>query len=115
MDRAKTLRTGDPKLALEVAWFVPAKYGKLSTIEAALHGQFAERIAFHDEGTSEWFFGEAKWASEFIENLLEEWSRHPISDVFANAENRVCRAYEADLESLYGPPVRLDPESGMPW
>jgi len=113
LDRAKELRTGDPYLDLHVAYFVPASMGQLSKLETALHKEFDERIATHDESISEWFSGPADWAANRLESILEDWTDEPVSSLYAYGQGRICRAYEADLKLHYSPP-KLHPIDGLP-
>ncbi|WP_080414519.1 GIY-YIG nuclease family protein [Burkholderia ubonensis] len=57
LTRLKTLRTGDPYVAVEAAYFVAASRERLSQLEAAIHREFGGRIRFHDEGLSECSLG----------------------------------------------------------
>ena len=104
LDRAKRLRTGDPGIALEAAYFVPNSHGKLSQMEAAVHREFPGRITFHDETISEWFPGSAQWACEWIESVFAD----SLSSMYMFGQDRICRAYEADLLDFYGP-LRIRP------
>lgn len=114
LDRAKTLRTGDPGVALEAAYFVPVLHGKLSQIETSIHCELEGRIFFHDEAASEWFSGSAKWACDYIEIMFEGWMGEPVASMFMFGQNRICRAYEADLLMFYGPIPMLNPIDGLP-
>jgi hypothetical protein len=114
LDRAKKLRTGDPGIDLQTAYFIPALHGKLSKIEAALHREFGQRISFHDETTSEWFYGNAKWACVLIEGLFEDWVGQPVTGMHMVCQDRICRAYAEDLISFYGPVPPLDVD-GIPY
>lgn len=114
LGRQKTLRTADPGEDLQAAYFIPALHGKLSRIEVSVHRQFEGRIAFHDESLSEWFPGSAQWACEWLENLFEDWTGQPVAGIDLLGQGRICRAYEADLLSLYGPVTPLGPD-GIPW
>lgn len=100
--RFKTLRTGDPSLGLETAYFIPTRTEKLSIVEAEIHSRLADdRIAFHDEADSEWFRGSAKQACEWLEVMFSAWWGQPVVDTYLLGQGRVCRAYESDLENLY--------------
>ncbi|MFJ1467737.1 GIY-YIG nuclease family protein [Massilia orientalis] len=116
MDRVKKLRTGDPGVDLQAAYFIPASHGKLSQVEAALHREFEPRISFHDETVSEWFRGDAKRACEWMEYLLGEWKGQPVTfGLYLLGEGRICRAFEDDLRSIYGPFTPASPIDGLPW
>lgn len=115
ISRFKTLRTGDPRLGIEVAYFIPASFAeKLSRMEADLRRELGPRISFHDENGSEWHRGSAKDAAQLVECLLEGWSDQPIASIHLFGKNRICRAYEEDLATLYGPAPLLD-DNGIPW
>ncbi|MDE9586054.1 GIY-YIG nuclease family protein [Citrobacter braakii] len=54
MLRLKQLRTGDPKIGFEVAFFIPDSLGiKLSALEAMLHEELGPAVEFWDEQKSE--------------------------------------------------------------
>ncbi len=110
--RLKTLRTGDPYVAVEAAYFVPASRERLSKLEAAIHREFGGRIRFHDESLSEWFPGSAKWACEWIECLFAGWWEE-VASVYMLDQDRICKAYESDLEGIYIP-KKLGSD-GLPW
>jgi hypothetical protein len=113
--RFKALRTADPKLGLEIAYFVPSSFDELSRVEAALHRNLVGRMTFHDEVPSEWFAGDVKAATEWIECLFAEWwGDGVVSDWFRPDLKQISRVYEGDLLSIYGPPPDLD-EYGIPW
>lgn len=114
LDRAKQLRTGDPGLALEAAYFVPSLYGQLSNLEAAVHAEFGQRIAFHDGSPSEWFVGTAKWACMWLEGVFDGWSIPVSTDLERMWTDVVVRAYEADLVALLGPGSMLSPFDDLP-
>lgn len=114
LDRAKTLRTGDPGVGLLAAYFVPASLGKLSQLEAAIHRQLEQRIAFHDEANSEWFSGTANLACQWIEGMFQDWCGEPVTTMHMLGQSRICRAYENDLVAFYGPFPPLNPIDGLP-
>ncbi len=113
LDRAKQLRTGDPYLAIEAAYFVPAAHGQLSRIERAVHGELPGRIAFYDGSPSEWFHGTAAWACNWIETIFEEWWT-PVGGAHRIGTDTVAKAYEDDLLALYGPGLLPAPFDALP-
>jgi T5orf172 domain len=112
--RAKQLRTGDPKLGLLVAYFVPASRGELFKVEASIHQLLDQRILFHDETNSEWFLGDAQEASKWIEHFFEFWMGQPVASMDKLGQGHICRAYEEDLRLFYGPRSPLNPIDGLP-
>jgi len=117
LQRHKGIRTGDPGLALQAAYFIPASHGlKLSKVENALHREFEARIPFLDGALSEWFIGNPKIACEWIEYVLGEWKDQPVtSDLNMLGDGRICRAFESDLRDLYAPPTSPDSSDGIPY
>jgi hypothetical protein len=115
VDRAKQLRTGDPGVALQAAYFVPAFHGALSRVEADLRLEFGGRISFHDESMSEWFHGSAEWACQWIESVFEEWFGAPVACMHMFGQDRVCRAYEEDLRYFYGSKTSSNVVDGLPF
>ncbi len=115
MTRFKTLRTADPCLGLQLAYFIPSSLGDLPRVEADIHRNLNRRIEFHDEATSEWFKGDMEAAIEWIEFLFSEWWGNGIvSDWFRPDLRQVSRVYEEGLIDIYGTPPKLD-EYGIPW
>jgi len=113
VERLKHLRTGDPTLALQVAYFVPASLNiKLGTLESALHQQLTAsvgRIYFYDESISEWFYGDARNAWFELDMLFEEFG-FTVTDYYQPSESKVVRFWGADLESEY--PLRFELYNG---
>ena len=113
--RFKQLRTADPCLDFEVAYFIPTSLGELSKVEAEIHRHLERRISFHDEKASEWFKGDVKVASELIEGFFENWwGCNIVTDCFRPNACNVLRAYEERLNFMYGPEPEVD-ENGIPW
>lgn len=102
--RLRNLRTGDPKLDLQAAYFLPRKYGQLSRIEWSLQKEFGTPINFHDEGESEWFTGSAKAACGWIDEVLYGWADSPLYGLSMFDTQRICKTYEEDLRVFYGMP-----------
>lgn len=113
LNRVRHLRTGDPYLALEAAYFVPTAHGHLSRIESAIHGELTGRIAFYDGSPSEWFRGTAVSACEWIESTFEGWWE-PISGAHRIGTGTVVKAYEEDLLFLYRLSLPPHPFDALP-
>ncbi len=106
--RYKTLRTGDPTLGFEVAYYIPNSLGvTLSSLESALHKELGPSINFFDDGPSEWFSGYPGCAFTKLEICFEEWG-FVVTDDFQPSEQKIVRFWEADLISFYGPGLPLD-------
>ncbi|OAS90030.1 hypothetical protein A6I77_23295 [Achromobacter xylosoxidans] len=101
LKRFKDLRTADPYLAIEAAYFVPTSKGRLSAVETAIHRQFPERIRFHDDEEGEWFSGTPKMACEWMECLFADWFGEDAASVYMLDQDRICKAYEEDLEAIF--------------
>lgn len=108
VERLKELRTGDPTLALQVAYFVPNLLDfKLRSIESAIHHQLAAtvgRLSFYDETISEWFHGDARNAWLELDMILEEFN-FTVTDHYQPDENKIVRFWGAALEAEY--PLRF--------
>lgn len=102
--RMKDLRTGDPTLALQVAYFIPALLGiPLGGLESAIHQQLTEshgRLSFYDENLSEWFNGDARDAWFELDMIIEEFG-FTVTDYYQPCENKIVRFWGADLEAEY--------------
>ncbi|MEH3828183.1 GIY-YIG nuclease family protein [Enterobacter roggenkampii] len=111
--RMKDIRTGDPTLALQVAYFVPALLNiKLGMLESAIHQQLAStvgRISFYDEALSEWFHGDARNAWSELDMIFEEFE-FTVTDHYQPGENKIVRFWGADMEIEY--PVRFNLYNG---
>ncbi|EHP8019863.1 GIY-YIG nuclease family protein [Enterobacter roggenkampii] len=111
--RMKDIRTGDPTLALQVAYFVPALLNiKLGMLESAIHQQLAStvgRISFYDEAQSEWFNGDARNAWSELDMIFEEFE-FTVTDHYQPGENKIVRFWGADMETEY--PVRFNLYNG---
>lgn len=116
LKRYKTLRTGDPGLFLEVAYFIPSTHGKLSHVEAYIHAHLADvRWLFHDESESEWFRGDGQEHQIWIENWIQMATDSDIHYYSYVHPEHVCRMYEADIERHYAPPAPLNAIDGFPF
>lgn len=109
VERLKHLRTGDPTLALQVAYFVPALLGiPLGGLESAIHQHFTEshgRLSFYDETLSEWFNGDARDAWRELDMIMEEFE-FTVTDLYQPGENKIVRFWGADMETEY--PLRFN-------
>lgn len=107
--RLKDLRTGDPTLALQVAYFVPASLNiKLGTLESAIHQQLtadSRRIFFYDDAESEWFHGDARDAWLQLGMIFEEFEL-TVTDFYQPGETKIVRFWGSDMETEY--PRRFD-------
>ncbi|MHA1002869.1 hypothetical protein ACR9IA_20305 (plasmid) [Leclercia pneumoniae] len=107
--RMKDIRTGDPTLALQVAYFVPASLNiKIRMLESAIHQQLAAsvgRISFYDEAESEWFHGDARNAWSELDMIFEEFE-FIVTDCYQPGENKIVRFWGTDMEIEY--PRRFD-------
>lgn len=107
--RLKDLRTGDPTLALQVAYFVQSSLNiKLGILESAIHQQLAAglgRICFYDEAESEWFHGDARDAWLQLDMIFEEFE-FTVTDYYQPGETKIVRFWGADMETEY--PRRFD-------
>ncbi|HHQ4522829.1 TPA: GIY-YIG nuclease family protein [Aeromonas veronii] len=111
--RYKKLRTGDPRLGLEVAYYIPNSLGlTLRSLENKLHKVLGPSINFFDEVPSEWFSGEPRDAYTKLESCFEGWG-FDVTDFFQPSEKKIVRFWEADLISFFGPGLPLD-DSGEP-
>lgn len=111
--RMKEIRNGDPTLALQVAYFVPALLNiKLGMLESSIHQQLAAtvgRISFFDEAVSEWFHGDARNAWLELDMIFEEFG-YTVTDLYQPGENKIVRFWGADMETEY--PRRFDLYNG---
>lgn len=112
MLRVKQLRTGDPLIGLQVAYFIPYSLGKLSEIETYIHSRLDGRMNFHGGGLSEWFKGEPQDAWALIDSIFHDIDCI-VTDHFQPSEAKVVRFWESDLISFYAPPPELI--DGIPW
>lgn len=111
--RYKKLRTGDPTLGFEVAYYIPNSLGiSLSSLENALHKELGPRVNFFDEVSSEWFYGNPRHAWQNLEMIFEEFG-FEVTDWFQPGENKVVRFWEEALTAFYGSVLPLD-ELGDP-
>ncbi|EOW6411123.1 MULTISPECIES: GIY-YIG nuclease family protein [Cronobacter] len=109
VERFLQLRTGDPTLALQVAYFVPVLVGfKLRSLENAIHHQLAAavgRISCYDDTISEWFHGDARNAWLEMDMMFEEFNL-TVTDYYQPNQNKIVRFWGADLEAEY--PLRFE-------
>lgn len=109
VERLKQLRTGDPTLALQVAYFVPALVGfQLRSLENAIHQQLAAavgRISCYDDTISEWFHGDARNAWLELDMIFEEFN-FTVTDYYQPNQNKIVRFWGADMEAEY--PLRFE-------
>lgn len=112
--RVNQLKTGDPYLALQLAYFIPPSLNlDISSIEAAIHQQLESQINFHNGQKSEWFMGDARGAWIMIDQIFLLLG-HPVTDHYQIGENKVVRFWGGDLEDYYNwEPLPLD-EDGEP-
>lgn len=102
--RLKQLRTGDPTLALQVAYFVPSLLNiTLSGLESHIHQSLTEshgRLNFFDETSSEWFAGDVRDAWSELDMIIEGCEL-TVTDWYQPGENKVVRYWGGDLEDEY--------------
>lgn len=111
--RYKKLRTGDPTLGFEVAYYIPNSLGiSLSSLESALHNNLGPCVNFFDEGASEWFYGNPRHVWKNLEIIFEEFG-FEVTDYLQPGESKIVRFWEEALTSLFGPGLQFD-ESGEP-
>ncbi|MFY8325828.1 GIY-YIG nuclease family protein [Pseudoalteromonas sp. ZZD1] len=111
--RMKHLRTGDPGIGFQVAYFVPNSVGKARDLEKKLHNMLGNRVEFHDGGVSEWFPGDPRDAYFIVESVFDELGI-PITDCFDPNGNMIVRFWEEGILSFFGPAPIVD-EYGIPW
>lgn len=109
--RVNQLKTGDPFIDLQVAYFIPALLGRLAKIETFLHARLGRRIRFHNDGLSEWFRGEPQDAWMLVESILKEMGC-TVTDYFQPGEEKVTRFWYGDLISFFELPSESD--DGLP-
>lgn len=113
MARMVSLRTGDPGIGFQVAYYIPKSIGKARDIEQKMHSKLGERIEFHEGGKSEWFHGDPRDAYWKLELVFKELSIE-ITDDLENSEGKVVRFWEEGILTLFGPVANVD-EHGIPW
>lgn len=102
--RYRTLRTGDPCLALLAAYYIPAHLGPITNFETAIHFEFQDhRINNHEDSKSEWFSVDAQVAEQHIDGLLEEWCNQKLSSYSEIHLEVLTKMYESDIKSLFEP------------
>lgn len=113
MLRLNQLKTGDPLIGFQVAYFIPESLGNLSAIETMIHQQLGPRIEFHNGEFSEWFRGEPQdvWA---MLDMIFELLGYEVTDYFQPDETKVVRFWEEALLAFYSPPSEVD-GYGIPW
>lgn len=114
--RLNQLRTGDPTLDFQVAYFIPSSLGwSLSQLESHIHEELEQgfcRINFYNEKRSEWFHGNSRHAWNELDIIFENLEVD-VTDWFQPGESKVVRFWEESLRSLYGPGLPCD-EDGFP-
>lgn len=113
MLRLNQLKTGDPLIGFQAAYFVPDSLGKLSTIEAMVHRHLGASIEFHNGELSEWFAGEPQDAWKMLDTIFTLLG-YEVTDYFQPSGSKVVRFWEENLISFYAPPPEVD-EHGIPW
>ncbi|MDX7710740.1 GIY-YIG nuclease family protein [Aeromonas caviae] len=103
MLRMNQLKTGDPLIGLDVAYFIPNTLGKLSKVEAALHAHLGDPIEFHSGEASEWFFGDPQDAWRVLDTIFKLLG-YEVTDYFDPDAQKVVRFWAADLEFYFNPP-----------
>lgn len=111
--RLNQLKTGDPLIGFEVAYFIPDALGKLSTIETEIHKQLGEPIKFHNGEPSEWFVGDPQEAWILLDAVFQLLG-YEVTDYFQPNTSKVVRFWEENLNFFYGSPPETD-EYGIPW
>ncbi|CNG73327.1 T5orf172 domain [Yersinia kristensenii] len=103
MLRLRQLRTGDPKIGFEVAFFIPDSLGiKLSALEAMLHEELGHPIEFWDEQKSEWFKGEPSDVWYEMQSLFTTFG-YEVTDSYQPYQNKIVRFWEEEIVSLFSP------------
>jgi hypothetical protein len=113
MLRINQLKTGDPRIALKVAYLIPDALGKLKGIEDAIHDQLGNPIEFHNGEDSEWFVGDQQDAWLVVDTIFEILG-YEVTDYFQPFETKVVRFWEENLISFYEPTPKTD-QYGIPW
>ncbi len=116
LKRLNQLRTGDPTLDFQVAYFIPSALNwNLSELENHIHKELqagSGRINFFNETPSEWFLGDCRNAWMELDVIFENLEVK-VTDYFDPDEKNIVRFWEENLRSLYAPPLPLD-ENGFP-
>lgn len=100
--RFRNLRTGDPFLALRVAYFIPEKFGSIYDFENNIHFEFQDhRIETYEETNSEWFTISAEDAELWIDGYLEDWCNQKLQISYGVHEGALTKMYESDIKSIF--------------
>jgi hypothetical protein len=104
LKRFKNLRTGDPCLALHVAYYIPAHFGPTSKIESSIHCDLKDyRINNHEDSYSEWFRISMEQAEGEIDRMLEEWLCEEISGPSKIHLEVLTKMYESGIQDFFEP------------
>ncbi|WP_407299873.1 GIY-YIG nuclease family protein [Raoultella planticola] len=115
MLRLKQLRTGDPKIGFEVAFFIPNSLGiKLSKLEVMLHKELGHPIEFLDEKKSEWFKGKPTDVWLELQSLFTKLG-YEVTDIYQKNQNKIVRFWEGDIISLYSSSKPINDNVPPPW
>ena len=102
--RYRQLRTGDPCLALVVAYYIPEHLGKIEKFESGIHYEFQDyRINNHEDSKSEWFRIDAEIAEQYIDGMLEEWCKQKFASPSRINLGVLTKMYESDIQALFEP------------
>lgn len=115
--RLNNLRTGDPTLDFQVAYFIPSTLNwNLFELENHIHKELeagSGRINFFNEKPSEWFIGDCRNAWFELDVIFENLGVD-VTDYFDPEAKKIVRFWEENLRLLYAPPAPLD-EDGLPF
>ncbi|MEQ4693278.1 GIY-YIG nuclease family protein [Providencia manganoxydans] len=115
--RLNQLRTGDPTLDFQVAYFIPSSLNwDLSKLENHIHKELEAgigRINFYNDQPSEWFRADCRDAWFELDVIFENLEVE-VTDYFDPDAKKIVRFWEENLRSLYAPPAPLD-EDGLPF
>ncbi|GKX51547.1 GIY-YIG nuclease family protein [Budvicia aquatica] len=113
MLRLNQLKTADPMIAFQVAYFIPNSLDvKLSVIEKMIHQELGVPVFFWNEEPSEWFYGEPRDVWSKLDDLFEMFG-FEVTDYFDPDGKKVVRFWEESLNAIYAPPLPMD-EDGFP-
>lgn len=104
LKRFRNLRTGDPCLALHVAYYIPAHFGPASKIESNIHYELKDyRINNHEDSCSEWFRISINQAEDEIDRMLEEWLDQEMSGPSNIHLEVLTKMYESGIQDFFEP------------
>lgn len=102
--RYRQLRTGDPYLAFKVGYYIPDRFGSISSFETAIHSEFGdERLDTHGDTISEWFILPAKEAEFLVDCKLKDWTGQEVFMSTTFHCDKLIKMYEDDIQSTYSP------------